>query len=1376
MSSLNTIPTFPYDVVTPDEYGRVDIALAPVVPAERAFFLLLTSREFQSGAHNFGSVTAGGRSVLNCLHMMASIAISHRNNVYTLTPAYEKLDASNVIFRTFMHGGRFAIMMQVNIGADPNPIDTKRDTNLHYCAPLRNEVVEQGRGGAAGRGGRGGGRGGRGGRGGAAAATAPMLAADDEFMNEVVGIAMPGDDFYGGGDDLAMAGAPQRRDAEARQRIASGMCRTRAIRIYEPAVYVSAIFKKLGRRRLEESENGPLLVPKLQPLVRGTDCDARLACVCVQMSDADFRTLLMLPLRSDLNEMAYLKSFLKRVAIFGDYVVPNLGRNANRVQHATLTQEQYDAVSDAEDERFALKQPYSFFRVATSLPNCLAQLRQWGESVGVRPDVLTAYTESRSYIDAAGVNFSSPVGVPTYMMDVGDMAMETFLTMPLPLPMTYKGLLATGEMQIALCEFDNPRILMQVVRSVNNIDAGSLRRLLMQGTIDTLQRRLGGDGIDSVPVPGAPEPILPASEILRVLLNAVMPDRYLHAHIFDLRDYMSKWRKNLLGQRSAAWERTEFRQMALRALRDMHAAGVDEDVVSRATLDAMDGNLNPVASGKPIDMAAELANFRHVFGKSKWGDLNHGADYIAAMCEQLKNVTNMKVTWLDLFIVMLASSASASTRLGKLHVCLLGPAASGKSMIILWAQRLAWQNLTRSAVHISEASTREAHPTRNSRCTDFAEESGGIGNYVSPQARTNALSKLSEEKTTHRTIGMIKDPPDPRRARFLVESSVYACSSEIIATNIPPSDEVSASRYSIRTMSTLSRPSQAFIESANVKEQASEFSGAEEECAVRAIRFFTLLMAAIFTLDSIGAAEIPQYNVNIAIVNKITPPTTDASMVRRTVRLAKMTHVLSAWCGMFKFLLSPFSPLTLLYNDHLTLESLSRMPDFMSVSCAPGLFIASLSPLLNDDLFFRTIIHILVSVAFKPSNSLMHAAYTQYRAELTRLRQNPVFREAAALERGERKLQLKYLRLLFPVCRNQLIRNPHECVMFNIQTLERYTSNSGATTGDDRGDHNGFVVAPTRGRPLRRANSGASAAAAAAPPANMSIYNRFGGLRMMGEDSRDGYDARDEMDGGEDDDAAAGPPPPLQMGNFIPTDQDVLTGEHQRRAMDALIAAIYPILTSKVFELKAQVKKRRPDQTGDGVKADIREVLNRMQFVCLTNGMYACHHQNLAIEDEAAALEKIQEFTEKYDIPSGAYVTAQVVHPHPMSEVLEVVTVANDPTRKPLDDLMDQYDGRVEAIITALSAQSFRSADDRESLLCLLDPSQRNQDPTAWAQQHAENLLRSGLALARTASCRRVLAVFNAEQKEDNAITMQRLFCRPIAYTVRCRSLLCRCR
>ena len=1091
------------------------------------------------------------------------------------------------------------------------------------------------------------------------------------------------------------------------------------------------------------------------------------------MSDADFRTLLMLPLRSDLNEMAYLKSFLKRVAIFGDYVVPNLGRNANRVQHATLAAAQYETVSDAEDERFALKQPYSYLRVATSLPNCLAQLRQWGESVGVRPDVLTAYTDARGYIGPAGVNFSSPVGVPTYTMDVGDMAMETFLTMPLPLPMTFKGLLATGEMQIALCEFDNPRILMQIVRSVNNLDAGSMRRLLMQGTIETLQRRLGGDGVDSVPVPGAPEPILPAAEILRVLLHAVMPDRYLHAHIFDLRDYTAKWRKNLLGQRSAAWERTEFRQMALRALRDMHAAGVDEDVVSRATLDAMDGNLNPVASGKPIDMAAELANFRHVFGKSKWGDLNHGADYIAAMCEQLKNVTNMKVTWLDLFIVMLASSASASTRLGKLHVCLLGPAASGKSMIILWAQRLAWQNLTRSAVHISEASTREAHPTRNSRCTDFAEESGGIGNYVSPQARTNALSKLSEEKTTHRTIGMIKDPPDPRRARFLVESSVYACSSEIIATNIPPNDEVSASRYSIRTMSTLSRPSQAFIESTNVMEQAAEFSGAEQECAVRAIRFFTLLMAAIFTLDSIGAAEIPQYNVNIAIVNKITPPTTDASMVRRTVRLAKMTHVLSAWCGMFKFLLSPFSPLTLLYNDQLTLESLSRMPDFMSVSCAPGLFIASLSPLLNDDLFFRTIIHILTSVAFKPGNSTMLPAYIQYRAELTRLRQDPVFRDTAALERAERKLQLKYLRLLFPVCCNPLIRNPHECVMFNILTLEQYTSNSSVTGGADSSDRTGFadhrsrgiVLQPTQGRPLRRSNSGASAAAAgaaAAPAANMSIYNRFGGLRMMGEDSRDGLDARDDMDN----DGDGGPPPPLQMGNYMPANQEVLTGEHQRRAMDALVAAIYPILTSKVFELKTAVKKRR-DQTGDGVKNDIREVLNRMQFVCLTGGMYACFHQNLAIEDEAAALEKIQEFTQKYDIPSGAYVTAQVVHPHPMSEVLEVVSVVDDRSRKPLDDLMDQYDGRVEAIITALSAQSFRSAEDRESLLGLLDLSQRKQDPTAWAQQFADNLLRSGLALARTASCRRVLASFNAEQKEDDATTMRRLFCRPIAHTVR---------
>jgi hypothetical protein len=168
----------------------------------------------------------------------------------------------------------------------------------------------------------------------------------------------------------------------------------------------------------------------------------------------------------------------------------------------------------------------------------------------------------------------------------------------------------------------------------------------------------------------------------------------------------------------------------------------------------------------------------------------------------------------------------------------------------------------------------------------------------------------------------------------------------------------------------------------------------------------------------------------------------------------------------------------------------------------------------------------------------------------------------------------------------------------------------------------------------------------------------------------------------------------------------------------------------------------------------------------MTGGMYVCNYQNLAIEDEAAALSKIQRFTRKYDVPCGTYVTAQVVHPHPMTEVLEVVDVVEDRNRKSLDSLMDQYDGRAEPVITMLGTNSCRTPEDRESLLALLDPTLRTQDPTAWAHQHAEKLMRTGLALMRTATCRRVLALFNAERKEDDAQTMQRLFCRPIVHTV----------
>lgn len=113
--SIRDIPTFPYRLVEPDASGIVNIDDVPMVAAERAFFLLFTSDEFQNSPLNFGSLTPEGRTLLPCLHALVSIAISHADNVYTRTPAYADRDASNIIFRTFEHPtqrGNFAILMQ----------------------------------------------------------------------------------------------------------------------------------------------------------------------------------------------------------------------------------------------------------------------------------------------------------------------------------------------------------------------------------------------------------------------------------------------------------------------------------------------------------------------------------------------------------------------------------------------------------------------------------------------------------------------------------------------------------------------------------------------------------------------------------------------------------------------------------------------------------------------------------------------------------------------------------------------------------------------------------------------------------------------------------------------------------------------------------------------------------------------------------------------------------------------------------------------------------------------------------------------------------------------------------------------------------------
>jgi hypothetical protein len=1380
--SIRDIPTFPFQLVEADEAGCVTIARAPLVEAERVFFLLFTSEEFQNCPQNFGSVSLESRSLLMCFHAMASIAISHADNVYTRIESYEDRPAANVIFRTFEHPtqrGNFAILMQamlcmscvlefavqVTVGAEPNPIDKHRDTSLHFCAKPFRDDSDSGVGAgaeaagaamddapAAAGAGRGRGRGGRGRRG--RGRDAPIVA---DLVHEVDAV------FEDGG--VVMPGAPVEEDAGAngskRRRTSVGGGKVSlAVRVYDIAAYANSLFAPHDRQRLMHAMNGKSLVAPVQPMVE----------------EIEFRTLLTLPLRSEVTVGNYCRSFLDRIEIFG--VDTFIDIPIDEEHQITLTDAQYDAIQELEDPRFQLARPYGLMRVATSLPNALARLRNWGEFVGLSADYMQRWLEPDAYIGNAGTCFASPARVPTFTMSLHRITLTGFLTLPLPIPISCEELLRTGDMQVALIRCSKHPVVYEVVRGMNTIKPGLMRENLMQGTIAALERRYGPQFVDGLESARGVRPRAPPSRtaIFNLLVSAVMPSRFLQQNVFTLNSYVSEWRRNLLTPNSLSWEMNSLRQMALRALRDIHAASSDEDLVSRTVLDAMDSNMHPDGPGTNLDLAEELANFRRVFAMTTWSDLNNGAEFIAKFCLHLKTVTGTRETWLELFIVMLASSASASMEFGKIHICLLGPAACGKSMIIEWAQKLAWPGLTRSAVYESAAASRATDPTRESRQARMAEESAGIGFFTTPEQRAVVISSLSEKRTRHRVIAMNKEALNPKKQRVLVESNVWDCSSQIIATNVPPnrSDPAAASRYSIRTMSTQPYSSQAYVEAHSASQQVVSFTGAAHEGMLRAIRFFTLLMASVFTLDTIGATEIPEFGVNIAILNAIMPTTTDASQVRRAKRLERMTHVLGAWCGMFKFLLSPFSPLTLIYNDTLSLEALTRMPDFMSVSCAPGIFVASLSPLMHDDLFLRTVINILCTVVFKPSNSVMLNAYTAYKREHAAMLADPVYVDVAAQERAERMLLLKYVCALFPLGPSRVITNFAECVVFSLKALEQFTTNAGAPSTDADAQTIGVSGNRISRQPSRGDNSGSRD--------NSGGRDSSGGYLFVNEESRSSFAstfAPPIAAAAADGPAASGASAPeaaaaaldFEMrgvqphpAQYYPPVYELLSGSANTTAMEALADAIFPVLSNTVF---SNVKlARHRNKAADMVKSEIVEVLGRLQIKPMANGMFTTNWRNLMIEDEGAALQKIQNFTREFDVPGGTYVVAQVVHPHPRAEALNVVTVVDNSQRRALDSLMNLNQGRPDPYISMLASNVSISSEDRQRMLASLDPTLRTQDPTSWYRLHTDTMTRTGLALLRTPACHRVLRIYNGKKLKSDQQTLLELLCRPAFYRV----------
>lgn len=1155
--------------------------------------------------------------------------------------------------------------------------------------------------------------------------------------------------------DGALAGAPSEAGDDGasgsnkRQRgSGGGMGRISiAVRVYDISAYAGSLFVANDRRRMEKTTNGPALVPRPQSM----------------LESSEFRTLLTLPLRSDITPLVYHDAFVNRIAIFDVDTMLDAQRD---VDVKSINESEFAAMAELEDEHFRLTRPYGLVRVATSLPNALVCLRNWATRLGGDAGAAqTHWFQSSTYIDTGAGCFASPRDVATFTMTMSHVSLDGFLALPLPLPTSCEDLIRTAEMQIALWNCTKVPVVYEIVRGMNTLRPGLMRENLTQGLIAELTTRYGPDFVDGTqPAPGTrrERPAPSRTAIFNLLVKAVMPVRRLHKNVFYLNTHVTKWRKMLITPKSVPWESLSIRQLSLRALRDMHAAGVDEDLVSRAVIDAMDANLHPEHDGS-INMSAELANFRTVFGMTEWSDLNHGADFIAKMCMHLKMVTGTKETWLELFIVMLAVSASASLRFGKIHICLLGPAACGKSMIIEWAQKLAWPLLTRSAVYESAAASRATDSSRESRQGRLAEESAGVGYFTTPEQRAVCISVASEVVTRHRVIAMNKDAPNPKKQRVLVETEVWDCSSQIMATNVPPNrlDPAAASRYSIRTMSTQPYPSQAYIEAHNASQQVAVMSGGSQESTRRAIRFFTLLMASVFTLDTVGATELPEYPVSIAILNAIMPSTTDAGQVRRSKRLDRMTHVLAAWCGMSKFLLSPFSPLTLIYNDVLSLEALMRMPDFMSVSCAPGIFVASLSPLMHDDLFLRTIINILCTIVFKPSNSKMHHALAVYKEEYRRLRIHPSFVDVSAAERAERVLLLRHICRLFPLGPNLLLTNHQDCVVFSIRTLEQYAANSGtesaaSTGGGGRLDHEPQLQ-----------SAGFSGARMMAD--SRGGRDATGQLCMMNVDSMDGFGPAVAVAA-----AASGAAEgtqqqqqQLNMANHFAASYDMLSGSAITTAMEALADAIFPVLSTSVYS-NVNMPKRR-NKTTEVVKSEILEVLGRLQIKCLANGMYATHWRNLMIEDEGAALQKIENFTSEFDVPGGTYVVAQVVHPHPRAEALNVVKVEDNPQRKALDTLMNLNSGRADPFIAALTSNVSITPEVRSKMLDSLDPTLRLQDPTSWFNDHLKTMWNTGLVSARSPACRRVLQIYNSRKTKRDSQVMLDLMCRPAFHAVCCR-------
>ncbi len=984
MSGFVTYPFLAQGDVSFQDGTPISYLPQPEQTLDTVYATLITSEQLHPQARCIGSIRPECDSVRVALHMLLSIAMSHRNNLLFPIQGFEHIARAYIVMRTYVPNPHrpdvFAVLVQVVVGAR-NAVVVDHDPNVSSMLPTLN-VREEGSDTNAPE---------------ESDSHAAGPSDDDPFsITNALLLSAVRSGATGGGGAGRKKPKPSRQDAS-----------TKLLSVVDVPSFLRVRLTAGVRERYEHFAN----IDRLLPPVRGAAASS---------PGGQRWDLMSLP--EEMGSISYLRSFLALLSAAGyDVIATDVRSLSTESTSRPLTRDQKAAFDDCRSTgrlwfSDAVWSNMTAVRMAISLPVALKTLHLWTAKhvQANRLSEFESWWQLRWYTTADLARVSSPLNCHVLVEPVQDeepagISLRTFLYRPLPMKAGIHSVFSMAAVQLSILSHRDEREVLRLFTSATAAGLSGDASPWLPGLVNLYSNLLERFGSLSTGKD------VPAEDLLRFFMARFSTTRTIPVEIEDLKEQGARETVELLGSSHESIrdvDRAAVQQMLLADFEMLTASGADPNTVAWSSYCFFRLScvplLEPPRPGPSTDIHDELLNMRRVFAGRQFSDLTSPSAMWAKLGIAIREATGLVRVWPECTMLLLFAVASFLDEGERPHLEVSGDPSSGKTAIMLGVERCIPSGFVHSNVYRSDAALRNPDSRATKNVLHLAPEAGDQSTSDT-RVRAVALSSMSERTVRSETIRI--DPATGHRS--IATCVTRSSSSWVMGTNLPATDSAFVSRMMSLVMSPLGLPVQFFGEIGACTSALREVEDVQSEI-LRALHFFMRCVAAYCMLINAGVVSAPEASVlNVAVLNKLLPRGLDGSHLRFYKQSLKICRAMECMWSVFVFLTEPLSPLTVAFHDRLDLSVLAHVRAVDTSHVSIPVYWASATSRLRRHNALPRVVDVLLATALSPRNSSQPAAVRLLNGELRDARH-----DAMVCDRDPstelRRIHLSHLLAMFP--------------------------------------------------------------------------------------------------------------------------------------------------------------------------------------------------------------------------------------------------------------------------------------------------------------------------------------------------------------------------